>query len=118
MVTWDAPYAGHAILSIKSYEVEWRESGDDWGDGGDVTVTNNSAIISNLAANTAYDVRVTATNSAGETGESSLPVEATTAMGVPTLPEILTFLLAVTLVGAGVYVIRRKGVDRPDPRVR
>ena len=34
------------------------------------------------------------------------------------MPEILTFLLAVTLVGAGVYVIRRKVVDRPDPRVR
>ena len=29
MVTWTAPYAGHASLSIKSYSVEWRESDDD-----------------------------------------------------------------------------------------
>ena len=36
-------------------------------------------------------------------------------MGVPTMPEILTFLLAVTLVGAGVYVIRRKGATGLTP---
>ncbi len=52
---------------------------------------------------------VSATNSAGVQAEkTSLTGQATTAMGVPTMPEILTFLLAVTLVGAGVYVIRRR----------
>ena len=34
---------------------------------------------------------------------------------VPTLPEILTILLALTLVGAGVYVIRRKGASGLTP---
>ena len=36
-------------------------------------------------------------------------------MGTPTMPEILTFLLAVTLVGAGVYVIRQKGATGLTP---
>ena len=108
MVSWTAPYSGHKTLSIESYMVEWSESDEDGDDAGDVMVTTNSAVISNLKSNTAYDVQVTAMNSADQTGATSLPVEATTAMGVPTMPEILTFLLAVTLVGAGVYVIRRR----------
>ena len=115
MVTWTAPYAGHATLSIESYTVEWRESGDDWGDGGDVMVTNNSAVISNLESNTSYDVRVRATNDADKEGEWSLPIEAMTPMAAPTLPEILTLGLALTLIGAGVYVIRRKGATGLTP---
>ena len=114
MVTWTAPYSGHSTLSIKGYWVQYRTSKTDDDDAGDWAqlpggVPTNSAIIVNLESNTSYDVQVSATNTANPAaGPWSLTESATTAMGVPTMPEILTFLLAVTLVGAGVYVIRRR----------
>ena len=111
MVTWGAPFSGHTSLTIKEYGVGYRTSKVGTKDPGTwlwLFVTEESAIVSNLASGTSYDVEVRATNSAGVKGPLSLSMSATTAMGVPTMPEILTFLLAVTLVGAGVYVIRRR----------
>ena len=53
MVTWTAPYAGHATLSIKNYDggvphIRRLTTTRTIGQRGSVMVTTNSAIISNL----------------------------------------------------------------------
>ena len=91
MVSWTAPYAGHASLSIKSYKVEYSEEDsddpDDWTAVAGAS-SMNTVLISNLEANTEYFVRVSAKNEY-VTGKTSVPVNATTDAEITTPPEDL-----------------------------
>ena len=91
MVSWTAPYAGHASLSIKSYNVEYSEEDsddpDDWTAVAGAS-SMNTVLISNLDANTEYFVRVSAKNEY-VWGKTSVPVNATTDAEITTPPEDL-----------------------------
>ncbi len=79
-ITWSVPAStgGYGAATL-TYTVEFKESGstDDWSDTG-VTVTGTAAEITGLTNDTAYQVRVGASNAAG-TGTQYGTVTATPA---------------------------------------
>ena len=69
-VSWAAP-ANEGRPPIESYSVQWRVSGATVSGAKDVTTT--TTIISELVANTEYEVRVNAKNDEGDSGFSDPP---------------------------------------------
>ena len=85
LASWTAPDSGPAPTG---YTVQWKESGDDWGDQDDVTtadVTTTLHIVAGLTDGTEYAVRVIATTDGAE-GPPSEEVAATPAETTP--PEL------------------------------
>ncbi len=117
-VSWDAPYAGAAGLTIKEYEVKYNTSKTDSmaaGTAMTAKVTGTMATLSNLMMGTMYDVQVRAVNSAGGMGEYSVKMTATPGMaGTPTptptpaLPVFGAFALGAGLLAAGRRRLRRR----------
>ncbi|MGI9256128.1 MAG: fibronectin type III domain-containing protein [Salinispira sp.] len=97
VVNWDAP-AGNGSSAIAGYELQYREvtsTEGSWEDAdvtttiSDIAATAKSHIITELADNTSYDVRVRAQNAAGYSDWSESATETTAAIpstpGAPTI---------------------------------
>lgn len=115
-VSWDAPYAGAAGLTIKEYEVKYNTSmtaSKAAGRAVVVKVTGMMATISNLMMGTMYDVQVRAVNSAEGKGEYSVKMTATPGMAgggtttTPALPLFGILALFAGLLAAGRARLRR-----------
>ena len=72
-VSWTAP-ANDGKPAIESYDVQYRVSGaTDWLDGPEVTGTTTTTTVSDLTADTEYEVQVRATNDEGDSDWSDPP---------------------------------------------
>ena len=106
VVTWTA------VDTATGYTVQWMSGGEDYNTGDQATVTPGSTTshtIEGLANGTEYTVRVIATRTDANDGPPSAEVTGTTEMmptPTPTLPEIALLLLAMLLLGSGVYLLR------------
>ena len=107
MVTWTA------VDTATGYTVQWKSGGQGYNTGDrQATVTPGSTTshtIEGLANGTEYTVRVIATRTDANDGPPSAEVTGTTEMipvPTPTLPEIALLLLAMLLLGSGVYLLR------------
>ena len=107
VVTWTA------VDTATGYTVQWKSGGQGYNTGDrQATVTPGSTTshtIEGLANGTAYTVRVIATRTDAADGPPSAEVTETTEMiptPTPTLPEIALLLLAMLLLGSGVYLLR------------
>ena len=107
VVTWTA------VDTATGYTVQWTSGGQGYTTGDrQATVTPGSTTshtIEGLANGTAYTVRVIATRTDATDGPPSAEVTGTTEMipvPTPTLPEIALLLLAMLLLGSGVYLLR------------
>ena len=106
VVTWTA------VDTATGYTVQWMSGGEDYNTGDQATVTPGSTTshtIEGLANGTEYTVRVIATRTGTNDGPPSAEVTRTTEMmptPTPTLPEIALLLLAMLLLGSGVYLLR------------
>ena len=107
VVTWTA------VDTATGYTVQWTSGGQGYNTGDrQATVTPGSTTshtIEGLANGTAYTVRVIATRTDATDGPPSAEVTGTTEMipvPTPTLPEIALLLLAMLLLGSGVYLLR------------
>ena len=102
-----------AVDNATGYTVQWKSGGQDYNTGDrQATVTPGSTTshtIEGLANGTEYTVRVIATRTDANDGPPSAEVTGTTEMipvPTPTLPEIALLLLAMLLLGSGVYLLR------------
>ena len=107
VVTWTA------VDTATGYTVQWKSGGQGYNTGDrQATVTPGSTTshtIEGLANGTEYTVRVIATRTDANDGPPSAEVTGTTEMipvPTPTLPEIALLLLAMLLLGSGVYLLR------------
>ena len=107
VVTWTA------VDTATGYTVQWTSGGQGYNTGDrQATVTPGSTTshtIEGLANGTEYTVRVIATRTDANDGPPSAEVTGTTEMipvPTPTLPEIALLLLAMLLLGSGVYLLR------------
>ena len=96
--TWTAPADNGA--AITGYDVHYRETGGNWQDANH-TGTGTTKRITGLTADTAYEVRVRASNAEGAgdwspaaTGRTEAAAEAPDAPSVPTLTTGETWLEA------------------------
>ena len=96
--TWTAPDDNGA--AITGYDVHYRETGGNWTDANH-TGTGTTKRITGLTADTAYEVRVRASNSEGTgdwsasaTGRTDVAAEAPDAPSTPTLTAGETWLEA------------------------
>ena len=71
-VSWTAP-ANEGRPPIESYSVQWRVSGATVSRPKDVDAPTTTTIISELVADTEYEVQVNATNDEGDSGFSDPP---------------------------------------------
>ena len=84
-VSWTAP-ANDGKPAIESYDVRYRVSGaTDWSDGPE-DVTTTTATVSDLTADTEYEVQVRATNDEGDSDWSDPPGSGQTNMSTNTAP--------------------------------
>ena len=102
-----------AVDNATGYTVQWKSGGQGYNTGDrQATVTPGSTTshtIEGLANGTEYTVRVIATRTDANDGPPSAEVTGTTEMipvPTPTLPEIALLLLAMLLLGSGVYLLR------------
>ena len=102
-----------AVDNATGYTVQWKSDGQGYNtDDRQATVTSGtttSHTIEGLANGTEYTVRVSATRTDATAGPPSAEVTGTTEMipmPTPTLPEIALLLLAMLLLGSGVYLLR------------
>ena len=99
-----------AVGNATGYTVQWKSGGQGYNTGDrQATVTSGSTTshtIEGLANGTEYTVRVIATRTDANDGLPSAEVTGTTPMPSPTLPEIALLLLAMLLLGSGVYLLR------------
>ena len=102
-----------AVDNATGYTVQWKSGGQGYNTGDrQATVTPGSTTshtIEGLANGTEYTVRVIATRTDANDGPPSAEVTGTTEMipmPSPTLPEIALLLLAMLLLGSGVYLLR------------
>ena len=102
-----------AVDNATGYTVQWKSGGQGYNTGDrQATVTPGSTTshtIAGLANGTEYTVRVIATRTDANDGPPSAEVTETTEMipmPTPTLPEIALLLLAMLLLGSGVYLLR------------
>lgn len=72
-----------------SFRVEFRPAGGSFVDIGSVAANSTSAVVTNLTANTSYEFRVRARNSAGNSAYSNI-ASATTVPPIPAVPTQLT----------------------------
>ena len=104
VVTWTA------VDTATGYTVQWKSGGQGYNTGDrQATVTPGSTTshtIEGLANGTEYTVQVSATRTGVNDGQPSAEVTGTTPMPSPTLPEIALLLLAMLLLGSGVYLLR------------
>ena len=107
VVTWTA------VDTATGYTVQWTSGGQGYNTGDrQATVTPGSTTshtIEGLANGTEYTVQVSATRTGVNDGQPSAEVTGTTPMipvPTPTLPEIALLLLAMLLLGSGVYLLR------------
>ena len=107
VVTWTA------VDTATGYTVQWMSGGEDYNTGDrQATVTSGSTThytIPSLTNGTEYTVRVIATRTGVTDGPPSAEVTGTPEMipmPSPTLPEIALLLLAMLLLGSGVYLLR------------
>ena len=85
-VSWTAP-ANDGKPAIESYDVQYRLSGaTDWTDGPEVTGTTTTTTVSDLTADTEYEVQVRATNDEGDSDWSDPPGEGQTNMSTNIAP--------------------------------
>ncbi|MDE0693936.1 MAG: fibronectin type III domain-containing protein [Gammaproteobacteria bacterium] len=96
--SWTAPADNGA--AIAGYDVEYRETGGNWTDAGH-TGTGTTKRIESLTADTAYEVRVRATNAEGA-GDWSASASARTdaAAEAPDAPSAPTLTVGETWVEA------------------
>ena len=94
VVAWTAPDANGA--AITDYDVQYRTSGGNWQNATHVG-TATTTRIEHLVADTAYEVRVRATNTAG-TGDWSTAASSRTDAGVPDAPAAPTLTTGTTWV--------------------
>ena len=102
-----------AVDNATGYTVQWKSGGQGYNtDDRQATVTPGSTTshtIEGLANGTEYSVQVSATRTDANDGPPSAEVTGTTEMipvPTPTLPEIALLLLAMLLLGSGVYLLR------------
>ena len=107
-----------AVDNATGYTVQWKSGGQGYDtDDRQAPVTPGSTTshtIEGLANGTEYTVRVIATRTGTNDGPPSAEVTGTTEMTptptpptpTPTLPEIALLLLAMLLLGSGVYLLR------------
>ena len=107
VVTWTA------VDNATGYTVQWKSGGQGYNtDDRQATVTPGSTTshtIEGLANGTEYTVQVIATRTGATDSPPSAEVTETTEMiptPTPTLPEIALLLLAMLLLGSGVYLLR------------
>ena len=96
LVSWAAPSNNGS--AITGYDVEYREVGGSWRDASH-TGTGTTQRISGLTADTAYEVRVRATNGLGNGVWSSTASERTEA-DVPDAPTAPTLTVGTTWLQA------------------
>ena len=115
-VSWTAP-ANEGRPPIESYSVQWRVSGATVSGAKDVTTT--TTIISELVANTEYEVRVGATNAEGDSGWSDPPWSGRTntltnnaATGAPTITG--TAQVGQTLTAVTTGIMDADGLTTPN----
>ena len=88
-VSWTAPYAGHATLTITKYVVTYQTSKTATAALGSLQtleVTGTSATLSNLTNDIMYDVYVMAVNSAKKDAPNSVKMTGTPKAGTTTTP--------------------------------
>ena len=104
VVTWTA------VDNATGYTVQWKSGGQGYNtDDRQATVTSGSTTshtIEGLANGTAYTVRVSATRTDAADGPPSAETTEMIPTPTPTLPEIALLLLAMLLLGSGVYLLR------------
>ena len=98
LVSWTAPADNGSVIT--AYDVEYRTTGVNWTDA-DHTGTSTTKRVDDLTADTAYEVRVRASNaegagdwSASASGRTDPSAEAPDAPSAPTLSAGTTWLLA------------------------
>ena len=94
--SWTAP-AGNGA-AVTDYDVQYRETGTNWQTASHVG-TGTTKRIENLVADTAYQVRVRATNAEGS-GDWSPLASARTDAGVPDAPSAPTLTAGTTWLEA------------------
>ena len=94
--SWTAP-AGNGA-AVTDYDVQYRETGTNWQTASHVG-TATTRRIENLTADTAYQVRVRATNAEGS-GDWSPSASARTDAGVPDAPAAPTLTAGATWLEA------------------
>ena len=104
VVTWTA------VDTATGYTVQWKSGGQGYNtDDRQATVTSGSTTshtIEGLANGTAYTVQVSATRTDAADGPPSAETTEMIPTPTPTLPEIALLLLAMLLLGSGVYLLR------------
>ena len=102
-----------AVDNATGYTVQWKSGNQGYNtEDRQATVTPGSTTshtIEGLANGTVYTVRVIATRTDANDGPPSAEVTGTPEMipmPSPTLPEIALLLLAMLLLGSGVYLLR------------
>ena len=84
-VSWDAP--DNPGPPITDYDYRYKETAEaSWTEVVDATITDTTVAISELTADTSYDVQVRATNDEGTSGWSDSGTEATNLPGVNSPP--------------------------------
>ena len=84
-VSWDAP--DNPGPPITDYDYRYKETAEaSWTEVVDTTITDTTVAISELTADTSYDVQVRATNDEGTSGWSDSGTEATNLPGVNSPP--------------------------------
>ena len=98
-----------AVDNATGYTVQWKSGNQDYRQATVTPGSSTSHTIEGLANGTEYTVRVIATLTDANDGPPSAEVTGTTEMipmPSPTLPEIALLLLAMLLLGSGVYLLR------------
>ena len=84
-MSWDAP--DNPGPPITDYDYRYKETAEaSWTEVVDATITDTTVAISELTADTSYDVQVRATNDEGTSGWSDSGTEATNLPGVNSPP--------------------------------
>ena len=81
LISWSAT----ALLASQYYYLEYGISGFPLGSGNNLTINNDSAMVTGLNPNTTYDFYVTKICSAGDSSNTTGPISLTTGCG-PIIP--------------------------------